>query len=75
MHKITKAIFTHSTLVQCISGLSRTDQVSYEKNNGGFQTYGVEYRQSTGKDTDGYIYWTQVRGDSAYDYPSSCSYS
>ncbi|KAK9893265.1 glycoside hydrolase family 16 protein [Cystobasidium minutum MCA 4210] len=46
--------------IQCISTLSQTDQTCYElKNKTAFQTYGIDYQPSKGKDTNGHICWTQ----------------
>lgn len=48
-------------VIQCISGASITDQQSYFlEDETSFQTYGVEYAHSYGKNSDGYISWLQV---------------
>jgi hypothetical protein len=48
--------------LQSVSALSHTDQNSYYLvDRSSFQTYSYEYAPSTGTNTDGYVYWLQVR--------------
>lgn len=52
-----------------MSAVSDSDQMSYElADESAFQTYGLEYAPSYGKNSDGYITWTQVSPTNSIRY-------